>query len=197
MSSAATVSGQDLPRIYSLPLAQDPVPIELVRATCHENAFLRHEKSRLDEAIVLERDKSRQLEQELGWWRREWIDVMEENKKPQAAANNIHIQLRQQAALMASIKGQNTDILRQCEEAEGALKAERDRNAQSVQIFSALSFLQEEELENLLGNRVDFHDVLANYPPIMDQVIEREKSFAEKQKLLESLHSQLDEELGD
>lgn len=110
----------------------------------------------------------------------------------QASVNNMHIQLRQQAAIMTSVQKQTVETLSLKEreqqkrrQVKAQLEIERYRNAQLVEFVKVLDFMDREDLENLIGDKVDFDGVLAGHPTIARRMEKMKQENAAKDKVLE------------
>jgi len=68
---------------------------------------------------------------------------------------------------------------------EKQLEAECYGSAQLVKCFGALNFMKPEDLEDLLGHRVDFEGILASYPEVARRVDAWERDSAVKDEILE------------
>jgi len=197
MSSDGTISTRD---IYPLPQAQD-ISHELIHATCRENAHLRQKIMDLEKEVQLwqqslseKAQENTQLVSDLRSSQKAAVDL-------EASANNMHSQLRQQAAMMNSVKEQNAETfglkereLQKCRQVEEQLGVERRRNAQFGEFFEALNFMNREDFVNLISGKVDFDGVLASRPMIARHVEKMKQDNAAKDEVLEEykgLHQHL------
>lgn len=200
MSSDGTISTRDASRISPLPQAQD-ISQELLYATCRENACLRQEVRDFEKEVQLGQQSLSDRAQE---YTRLVSDLWHSQKAVvdlQASANNMHCQLRQQAAMMASIKGQNAEILESKEhevqkriQAEEQLDVERHLNAQFLDLIEAFKFMDREDPGDLIGDKLDFGGVLASHSTIARHVERMKQDNAANDKVLEGykgLHQHL------
>ena len=111
-----------------------------------------------------------------------------------AFAKNLHFQLRQQAATVASGKEECAEAIRIKKRevrklmlAREQLEVEHHQQAQFVQFVGALNFMKREDFDDLLGHRVDLDDVLANYPVMAHKVEAIERDNAAKDEVLEEI----------
>lgn len=110
----------------------------------------------------------------------------------QASINNLDFQLQQQAAMMISIKKQTVETsilkkreLKKCRRVKKQLQIVRQPNAQSIQFFEVLNSMDRGDLENVIGDNVDFDDILASHPTIARHVEQKKQENAAKAKVLE------------
>ncbi len=80
----------------------------------------------------------------------------------ESSANNMHSQLRQQAAMMTSFKKQNAEIfeteerdLQKRRQVEEQLETERRQNATFGEFFEALHIKTREDIVNLISGKID------------------------------------------
>jgi hypothetical protein len=111
MSSGGTISPRDAFGICPLPQAQSSSH-ELIHTTCRENACLRQKIMDLEKAVQFwqqslseKAQENTQLVSDLRHSQKTAVDL-------QASANNMHLQLRQQAVMMASVKEKNAETFR-------------------------------------------------------------------------------------
>jgi DNA repair exonuclease SbcCD ATPase subunit len=192
MSSDGTIS--------TLPQAQD-ISHELIHATCRENAHLRQKIRDLEKEVQLWQQSLSEKAQETT----QLVSDLRHSQKAamdlQASADNMRSQLRQQAAMMTSVKEQNAATFRvkerelqKCNQVEEQLEVERRRNAQLVEFFEALNLMNREDLGNLIGDEVDFDGVLASCPTIARHVEKMKQENVAKDEVLEEykgLHQHL------
>jgi len=89
------------------------------------------------------------------------------------SVNNMHFQLRQQAIVMTNVNEQNAKTVRLNErelqkriQVEEQLDVERHLNAQLVDFVQAFNFMDREDFENLIDDKVDFDGIVASRPTI-------------------------------
>jgi small-conductance mechanosensitive channel len=184
----------------TLPQAQD-ISHELIHATCRENAHLRQKIMDLEKEVQLRQ----QLLSEKAQDNTQLVSDLRHSQKAamdlQASADNMRSQLRQQAAMMTSVKEQNAATFRlkerelqKCNQVEEQLEVEQRRNAQSVKFFQALNLMNREDLGDLIGDEVDFDGVLASCPTIARHVEKMKQENIAKDEVLEEykgLHQHL------
>lgn len=195
MSSDGTISTRN---IYPLPQAQD-ISHELIHATYRENARLQQKIIDLEKEVQLRQQSGSEKAQEYTQLVSDLWNSQKAAVDLEASANNMQSQLRQQAAMMNSVKEQNAETfglkereLQKCRQVEKQLEVEWRRNAQFGKFFEALNFKNREDF--LISGKVDFDGVLASHPMIARLVEKMKQDNAAKDEVLEEykgLHQHL------
>ncbi len=196
MSFDSPISTRDTPGVRPLAQAQvnNPNTQELLHATYCENIHLREMTVNLEKKVQL----SQQSLSEIAHEKTQMSSALEHSQKTtaemRAFAKNLHFQLRQQAATVASRKEECAEAIRIKKWEERKLMLEREQlkleyhqRAQSLQFVGALNFMKREDFDNLLGHRVDLDDVLANYPAMAYKVGTIQRDNAAKVEDLEKV----------
>jgi len=110
----------------------------------------------------------------------------------EASGTNIYFQLRQQTAMVITVREQPNETSKSMEAViqkrklvKEQLEAERHGNAQLVNFVGALNFMKREDLEDLLGHKVDFDGVLASHPEVARQMELWKRDSDAKDEILE------------
>ena len=163
------------------------MPVHEIITACHENNILRQELASWQESFVDVHRRNEQLFTSLEHARGMVAELEATADHYQANAVYLHFQVLRQATTMAKL---GEESKRQ------AHKLERMTNVcvekeQLVHFVEALGLMKQKQLDDLAGHQVDFDGVLASYPQIARQA----EDFRQDQRLKESMHQDLVDEL--